>query len=158
MIRAPMIEPRTVPEPPFRLAPPMMTAAMTSSSSPTATVGSPRRSRESWKTPERPKKQPARTNITTLRRTVGTPHSRAAASFDPSANTCLPKTVFLSRIEVAAAKHNRHPYAGRKGPPRRIGRRHPPADRGGVVVHRLVVGQPLGRPPAYPKHAERDDE
>ncbi len=30
MIRAPMMEPRTVPEPPLRLAPPMMTAAMTS--------------------------------------------------------------------------------------------------------------------------------
>src|SRR5471032_3182204 len=44
MMRAPMMEPRMVPEPPFRLAPPMMTAAMMSSSrlrlgDPTVAVG-----------------------------------------------------------------------------------------------------------------------
>src|ERR1017187_1525534 len=130
MIRAPMMEPRTVPEPPLRLAPPMMTAAMTSSSSPTATVGSPTRSRESWNTPESPKKQPAMAKTRTLRRTVGTPQSRAAASFDPSAKTCRPKTVFLNTSEVAAARAIatqtlRGPPADPQQPERDDERRHP---------------------------------
>ena len=39
MMRAPIIEPRMLPTPPFKLAPPITTAAMMSSSSPIATVG-----------------------------------------------------------------------------------------------------------------------
>ena len=41
MIKAPMSEPKTLPSPPFKLAPPMTTAAITASSSPFAVVGSP---------------------------------------------------------------------------------------------------------------------
>ena len=106
----------------------MMTAAMMSSSRPTATVGSPRRSRESWKTPESPKKQPARAKTTIFSRTVGTPHRRAAASLEPRAKTCRPKTVFLRRSEVATARATAtQTPAGRAAP-----------EGLAVVIHRLI--------------------
>ena len=54
MIAAPMIVPATVPRPPVRLPPPMMTAAMMSSSRPTATVGSPTDSFENCSSPAMP--------------------------------------------------------------------------------------------------------
>src|SRR5258706_412633 len=59
MIKAPIIDPRTVPAPPFRLAPPITTAAMTSNSKPTATVGSPTASRDICRRPANPKNKPA---------------------------------------------------------------------------------------------------
>src|SRR3982751_5990017 len=58
MIAAPMIVPSTVPRPPVRLPPPMMTAAMTSSSRPTATVGSPTESFENCSRPAMPASAP----------------------------------------------------------------------------------------------------
>ena len=54
MIAAPATVPTTVPLPPSRLPPPMITAAMTSSSRPTATVGSPTDSFENCSTPASP--------------------------------------------------------------------------------------------------------
>src|SRR6185503_11206612 len=54
MIAAPMIVPATVPRPPDRLPPPMMTAAITSSSRPMATVGSPTDSFENCSSPAMP--------------------------------------------------------------------------------------------------------
>ncbi len=60
MMKAPTIEPRTEPSPPARLPPPMTTAAMTSSSRPTATVGSPTVRRENWKRPAVPAAAPER--------------------------------------------------------------------------------------------------
>ena len=59
MISAPIIEPRMLPVPPFRLAPPMTTAAMISSSNPMAMVRSPWVSRDNCKIPARPKNKPA---------------------------------------------------------------------------------------------------
>ena len=56
MMVAPSTVPSTVPLPPVRLPPPMMTAAITSSSRPTATVGSPTESFENCITPARPAK------------------------------------------------------------------------------------------------------
>jgi hypothetical protein len=60
MMVAPTIEPRIVPTPPLSDPPPMTTAAMTSSSVPMATVGSPWRSRDICITPDRPTSRPAR--------------------------------------------------------------------------------------------------
>src|SRR5438552_920100 len=54
MMVAPTRVPATVPRPPKRLPPPMMTAAITSSSRPTATVGSPTDSFENCRTPPAP--------------------------------------------------------------------------------------------------------
>ena len=59
MMSAPIIEPRMLPLPPFKLAPPITTAAITSSSRPIATEGSPCVSRESCISPPRPKNNPA---------------------------------------------------------------------------------------------------
>ena len=59
MISAPTTEPNTLPSPPCRLPPPITTAAMTSSSVPIATVGSPCRRRESCITPAKPNRSPA---------------------------------------------------------------------------------------------------
>jgi hypothetical protein len=90
-------------------------------------------------------------------RPCGTPQRRAAASFEPSANTCRPKTVLLRRREVAAASAiatHTPPGARTRG----VGRRHPAVDRRGVVVDGLVLGQPLGHAAADAEHAERDDE
>ena len=59
MMSAPTTEPNTLPSPPSRLPPPITTAAITSSSVPIATVGSPWRSRDSCITPASPKNRPA---------------------------------------------------------------------------------------------------
>ena len=59
MMAAPIRLPSGEPSPPERLAPPMTAAAMTSSSKPTATVGSPTVSRENCITPATPVNSPA---------------------------------------------------------------------------------------------------
>src|SRR5262249_38601015 len=58
MMAAPIIVPATDPRPPVRLPPPMMTAAITSSSAPTPTVGSPTDSFENWSRPAAPVSRP----------------------------------------------------------------------------------------------------
>ena len=59
MISAPIIEPRMLPSPPFKLPPPITTAAMMSNSDPAATVGSPWRKRDICITPASPNNNPA---------------------------------------------------------------------------------------------------
>ncbi len=59
IINAPIIEPMMLPVPPFKLAPPITTAAMMSNSNPMAIDGSPWFSRENCINPANPKKSPA---------------------------------------------------------------------------------------------------
>ena len=71
----------------------MMTAAMTSSSKPTATVGSPTDSRENSSTPASPASAAASVYTAILHASTRTPQSRAVRSFDPIANRCRPNRV-----------------------------------------------------------------
>ena len=52
----------------------------------------------------------------------------------------------------------RDPHARRQRVAEGIGGGHPAVDGRGVVIDRLVVGQPLGRAARHPERAERDDE
>src|SRR6516162_4067785 len=94
MIAAPAIVPMTLPLPPEKLPPPMMTAAITSSSRPTETVGSPTDSCENSSTPARPASAPEIAYTPHLHQLMRTPHNRAVRSFDPMANRCRPKRVY----------------------------------------------------------------
>src|SRR5206468_9361489 len=85
--------PATVPRPPKRLPPPMMTAAITSSSRPTATVGSPTDSFENCRTPPAPANAAAAAYTATLHRSTLTPQSRAMRSFEPMAKSRRPNRV-----------------------------------------------------------------
>src|SRR5206468_11802565 len=74
MIAAPASVPTTLPLPPRRLPPPMITAAMTSSSRPTATVGSPTDSLENSITPASPARAAPIVYTSNLRWLIRTPH------------------------------------------------------------------------------------
>src|SRR2546421_6695331 len=63
MMRAPTTEPKMLPSPPLRLPPPITTAAITSSSVPIATVGSPCRRRDSYITPASPNRDRKSTRL-----------------------------------------------------------------------------------------------
>src|SRR4029453_4549881 len=67
---APPLLPIAVPLPPGRLPPPMITAAITSSSRPTATVGSPTDSRENCSTPATPASAAVSAYTATLQRST----------------------------------------------------------------------------------------
>ncbi|KYG08612.1 hypothetical protein BE21_22760 [Sorangium cellulosum] len=99
MSSAPITLPATLPSPPESGAPPMTTAAMTSSSRPTESVGSPTVSVENSITPATPARRLDRVYTAIFTRPVSMPHSRAAASLLPTANTWRPK-----RVKVRTAK------------------------------------------------------
>ena len=90
---APASDPRIEPSPPDSVPPPMTTAAMTSSSSPLATVGPPTVSRENCIRPAMPASAADNAYTWVFTRCACTPHRRAVSSFDPIAKICRPNRV-----------------------------------------------------------------
>ena len=103
MIAAPAMVPTTLPRPPSRLPPPMITAAITSSSRPTATVGSPTDNFENSITPASAASAAESVYTANLHQSIRTPHNRAVRSLDPMANRCRPNRVYRSVSAMAIA-------------------------------------------------------
>ena len=81
--RAPSTDPNTVPSPPFRLAPPMITAEITRSSSPLPAVVDAEPSRAVITMPASAARKPTRAKLITVIRFTSIPERRAARSFPP---------------------------------------------------------------------------
>ena len=81
---SPRKEPRIVPRPPDRLAPPTMTAAMTRSSAPVPALASMALARLVTMTPVTPARNPVSMKANVLTRAVAMPVSRAASSLLPT--------------------------------------------------------------------------
>src|SRR6185503_3460955 len=95
-----------------RLAPPITTAAITRSSDPAAVVGSPIERNENCSTPATPPHPTAAMYTSSLVRSTGTPHTRAACSLSPTAYARRPKTVYLSTSDITPASTSSSHTAG----------------------------------------------
>ena len=82
---APSVAPRTVPEPPKTLTPPITTAVTTSNSKPRPATASTLAKRAANMKPPRPASAPLIANAVSTRRLTAIPASRAASGFEPIA-------------------------------------------------------------------------
>ncbi len=158
MMAAPIIVPSTVPRPPARLPPPMITAAMTSSSRPTATVGSPTESFENCSTPGHADQRADRVDDDLRPRDRHAAQPRRALVRADGEHVPAEARV-AQHAATTSAEHEDEPDARRRATPRFAGRRAQQVVQPGERrLDAPLVGQPLGRAAHDQHRPQRDDE